>query len=128
MRDWNILLVVAAVFVALFLMKRTSFVAEATAKKLLQEGAVVVDVREPNEFASGHVAGAVNIPLGSLRESLPRRFADKNRVLLLHCLSGTRSGIARKQLLALGYANAFNLGSYSRAQRIVASSGAQASN
>jgi rhodanese-related sulfurtransferase len=40
-------------------------------------------------------------------------------VLLLHCHSGMRSGMARKKLVALGYTHAFNLGSYSRAVQIV---------
>jgi rhodanese-related sulfurtransferase len=46
---------------------------------------------------------------------------DKNRALLLHCQSGMRSGVARKKLKALGYPNAFNLGSYRRAEEIVKS-------
>jgi len=41
--------------------------------------------------------------------------------LLLHCLSGGRSGIARGQLRSLGYPNAFNLGSFARAEKIVRS-------
>jgi rhodanese-related sulfurtransferase len=44
---------------------------------------------------------------------------DKNQALLLHCQSGVRSGVARKKLIALGYPNAFNLGSYGRAMQIV---------
>jgi rhodanese-related sulfurtransferase len=44
---------------------------------------------------------------------------DKNQVLLLHCQSGMRSGVASKRLKRLGYAKAFNLGSYSRAARLV---------
>jgi rhodanese-related sulfurtransferase len=59
--------------------------------------------------------------LGELRESLPRRVKDKNQVLLLHCLSGGRSGIARGQARSLGYSNVFNLGSYARAEKIVRS-------
>jgi rhodanese-related sulfurtransferase len=50
---------------------------------------------------------------------LPRRVRDKNQALLLHCQSGMRSGVAKKKLKALGYANAFNLGSYGRAAQIV---------
>lgn len=37
---------------------------------------------------------------------------DKNQILLLHCLSGTRSGMAKTKLKSLGYANVLNLGSY----------------
>lgn len=78
-----------------------------------------MDVRNPSEFSSGHVPGAMNVPLGNLSNEAPRRFRDKNQLLLLHCLSGTRSGIARGQLKTMGYNNVFNLGSYRRAEQIV---------
>lgn len=104
---------------ALFALKRMSFVSAEVARKHLAGGALVIDVRSPEEFRSGHVANAVNIPLGELRESLPRRVKDKSQVLLLHCLSGTRSGIAKQELRGLGYTNVFNLGSYGRAKQIV---------
>ena len=94
---------------------------EETARKHLAQGALVIDVRSPEEFREGHVPDAINLPLGELRESLPRRVKDKTQVLLLHCLSGGRSGLARQQLRRLGYANAFNLGSYARADKIVRS-------
>jgi rhodanese-related sulfurtransferase len=44
---------------------------------------------------------------------------DKNQELMLHCLSGMRSGVARRQLRAMGYTRVFNLGSYHRARKIV---------
>ena len=46
------------------------------------------------------------------------RVTDKNQVLLLHCHSGARSGMARKRLIELGYTQAYNLGSYERAARV----------
>ena len=49
----------------------------------------------------------------------PGELKDKSRVLLLHCLSGGRSGIAKRQLKGMGYTNVFNLGSYGRAKQIV---------
>jgi len=49
---------------------------------------------------------------------------DKSRALLLHCLSGGRSAIAKRQLRNMGYANAFNLGSLSRARRLVSGTSA----
>ena len=96
-----------------------SFVSAEKACRLLRQGALVVDVRGPGEFNGGHLRGAVNIPLGELSHELPRRAPDKTQVLLLHCLSGTRSGIAKQQLKGLGYSNVFNLGSYARAEKLV---------
>jgi phage shock protein E len=111
-------IIVTAVVAAFFALKRASFLSAETARQFLKEGALIVDVRNPGEFNSGHVPGAINVPLGELSAEAPRRFPDKNRVLLLHCLSGTRSGIARGQLRKIGYSSVYNLGSYGRAERI----------
>ena len=116
--DWIIAIVAGVVIVAFFVLKRMAFVSANTARKLLTEGALVVDVRTPEEFRSGHVPDALNIPLGELEESLPRRVMDKNTVLLLHCLSGGRSAIAKRKLRAMGYVNTHNLGGVARAGRI----------
>ena len=119
--NWTIAIIVGAIMVAFFIVKRMSFVSEEAARKHLTQGALVIDVRSPEEFRSGHVPDAINLPLGELRESLPHRVKDKNQVLLLHCLSGGRSGIAKGQARGLGYPNTFNLGSYARAEKIVRS-------
>jgi phage shock protein E len=117
--NWTIAIVAGVVFVAFFVLKRLSFVSAEVVRKHLAEGALVIDVRSPEEFRRGHVANAVNIPLGELREGLPRTVKDKSQVLLLHCLSGGRSGVAAQQIKGMGYQNVFNLGSYGRAQQIV---------
>jgi phage shock protein E len=85
----------------------------------LKNGALVIDVRTPGEFGSGHLPNAINLPVEGIEFTLPAQVNDKNKVLLLHCQSGMRSGMARKKLIAIGYTNAFNLGSYSRAAQIV---------
>ena len=115
---WLPLAIVAAVLFGLFVLKRTSLVSAETARQLLQQGALVIDVRNPDEFNSGHLPGAINLPLGELGAEIARRIPDKDQALLLHCLAGTRSGIARRQLKRMGYTCVFNLGSYSRAERI----------
>jgi rhodanese-related sulfurtransferase len=68
-----------------------------------RERGVVVDVSEPEEFATGHVGGAKNVPLGQLEQRLPEVVKNRTVPLILVCRSGGRSvraeGIARK----LGY-------------------------
>ena len=118
--NWTIIIIAFAVLAGFYLLKRMSFVSEEIARQHLANGALVIDVRSPEEFQSGNVPNAINIPLGELKEKLPARVKDKNQVLLLHCLSGGRSGIAQQQLKAMGYSNVFNLGSFSRARQIVA--------
>jgi phage shock protein E len=117
--NWTPLLIVAAVVVIVFVMKRAGQISAQDALKHLKNGALVIDVRSPGEFNSGHLAQAINIPLDEIETALPGRVKDKNQVLLLHCASGMRSGVARQKLNAMGYMNAFNLGSYGRAENIL---------
>jgi len=121
--NWTVAIVAGAVLAAFFVLKRLSPVSAEVARKHLAEGALVIDVRSPEEFRNGHVPNAVNVPLNGLRENLPCRVKDKNQVLLLHCLSGGRSAVAKQQLKRLGYTNVFNLGSLARARKIVGKTG-----
>ncbi len=119
--NWSTLLAVLAAIAVFALIKRAGQISPQKALESLRNGALVVDVRSAAEFNSGHLPGAFNLPLNQIRNPLPRRMKDKEQVLLLHCKSGMRSGVARKKLKKMGYANAFNLGSYRRAERIVKS-------
>lgn len=60
--------------------------------ELLNNGAIVVDVRSPQEFKSGHVKGSKNIPLQQISASLKQL---KGKEVILVCLSGGRAGSAR---------------------------------
>jgi phage shock protein E len=117
--NWTPPLIFAAVVAVVFVMKRAGQISAKAALMHLKNGALVIDVRSPGEFNSGHLQTAINIPLDEIETVLPRRVKDKNQVLLLHCASGMRSGMARQKLKRLGYANAFNLGSYGRAESIL---------
>ena len=119
--DWKIIVVVGALVLGVYALKRAAFISTAEARKHLAAGARVIDVRSPEEFHSDQVANAINVPLPELRTRLPQWVRDKNQVLLLHCLSGGRSAIAKQQARGLGYANAFNLGALARAKAVVQS-------
>ena len=67
--------------------------------------ALLVDVREADEFASGHIPGAVNAPLSTIAQAK----LDKSKPLFLYCLRGSRSKKAEKILKAAGY-NAKSIG------------------
>lgn len=118
--NWIPYLLFAAALVLLFLLRRAGQISVPAAREYLKNGALVIDVRTPGEFASGHLPKAINLPLEQIETTLPRRVPEKNAVLLLHCQSGMRSGTARRQLKALGYPQVFNLGSLSRASQIIA--------
>ena len=83
---------------------RDEYVAEAG-----ELGAQLIDVREPSEFAQGHVEGAVNVPLGSI-QGIGDVAGDKDALLYVYCRSGMRSSKAAAQLKRMGYANAVNIG------------------
>lgn len=114
-----VILIIVALLVALLLLKTIGRISAGEAREHLKNGALVIDVRSPAEFASGHLANAANFPLGDIETTLPVREPDKNRVLLLHCQSGTRSAIAAGKLKGVGYTRVFNLGSLTRAREIV---------
>jgi phage shock protein E len=116
--NWTTTLIIAAVVVVIFLMKKAGQISPKDARAHFKSGALVIDVRSPSEFNSGHLPTAINIPLDEIETALPQRAKEKNQVLLLHCQSGMRSGMARRKLKGMGYANAFNLGSYGRAESI----------
>jgi hydroxyacylglutathione hydrolase len=67
----------------------------------------VLDVRNRSEYSAGHIAGALHIPVGHLRERLAEIPRDKP--IVLHCQGGSRSAIATSVLQQLGVTNAMNL-------------------
>lgn len=63
----------------------------------------IIDVRTPEEFASGHVPGARNIPLDDLEANLPGLAALKDQPVVVYCRSGRRAGIALEKLTQEGF-------------------------
>jgi phage shock protein E len=112
-------IVVLVLALAYIYMKRSGQISSKEAIEYLRNGAMLIDVRSVNEFDSGHILQAYNMPLDRVDLLVPTAVRDKNKVLLLHCSTGVRSGMAKKKLEELGYKNVFNLGSYDRASKIV---------
>jgi phage shock protein E len=117
--NWTTISVIAVVVFAFLLISKGGQISTKDAAAYLKNGALVIDVRSPGEFNSGHLTNAINIPLDKVTTGVPSRVKNKSQVLLLHCQSGMRSGMAQKKLISLGYTNTFNLGSYSRAESIL---------
>ena len=76
-------------------------VSVADAARLRDEGALVLDVRQPDEWAAGHVPDATLIPLGELEERTAE--LPKDRTIVVICRSGNRSAQGRDMLLAAGF-------------------------
>ena len=119
--DWLAWTTIGGCFASFVVFKRLTLVAPAKARESLKAGGIVIDVRSEAEFKEGHLPKALNIPLERLGEEIARRAPDKNRSILLHCLSGSRSGVGRSILKRQGYLYVFNLGSYPRARKIIGS-------
>jgi len=117
--NWTTILIIAGVVAAFLLVAKGGQITAKAAANYLKAGALVIDVRSQGEFKSGHLTQAIYIPLEEITAAVPQRWPDKKQVLLLHCASGMRSGVAQKKLNGLGYTNAFNLGSYGRAESIL---------
>ena len=112
-------LIIVGAVVAFLLVKRLTQADPVTARQWLDKGALVIDVRSEAEFQERHLPGAINIPLNRLGAEIASRAPNKEQPLLLHCLSGTRSGMGKNALKRLGYQHVFNLSSYGRAARIL---------
>jgi phage shock protein E len=117
--DWAFIVAVAVFAAAYIFLRRSGQIAAKDAHEYLRNGALIVDVRTPAEFNTRHLPNAINLPLDRIETTLPARVKDKSKPILLHCEAGMRSASARRKLRAIGYVNAFNLGSYTRAERIV---------
>ena len=74
-----------------------------------REDAVVLDIREDNEFHSGHIVNAVHVPLGFLKDRQASLEKYKSKPIIAVCRSGNRSGSACSQLKKAGFENIYNL-------------------
>jgi phage shock protein E len=83
--------------------------------QLVQQGAVIVDVRSKNEFNSGHISSSINIPVNQLGSNL-NKLNNKNKPVIVCCASGMRSAAAKKILQSNGYTTVYNGGGWSGLQ------------
>ena len=82
------------------------------AKEIFQEKGdyLIVDVRRADEFAEGHIPGAINIANEDIVSSEPAELPDKDQVIYVYCRSGNRSKQASEKLAAMGYTNIVEFG------------------
>ena len=73
-------------------------------------GAVLLDVRTPEEFAHSHFPNSINLPLNKLDHSANQKLGNRNKTILVYCQSGARSKQATKLLYALGFTDVYNIG------------------
>ena len=71
---------------------------------------IILDVRREDEFAEGHIPGAINVPNEDIQDIEPSELPDKNQTIYVYCRSGNRSKQAASKLVAMGYNNIIEFG------------------
>ena len=105
--------VVVGMFVAFRVLQMRGRVSPDDAKRHVVDGALLLDVRTPVEFAAARLDGAVNIPVHELVARLDE-LGDRQRSVVVYCRSGVRSARAKRLLAARGFASVHDLGPMSR--------------
>lgn len=109
-----ILAVLAILVVAVLYMKLTAIrVSSSDARALVENGALLVDVRSEGEYADGGIEGSINIPIQELASRMDE-LGDRNREIVVYCQSGGRSAMAKRLLESNGFSKVHDLGSIDR--------------
>ncbi len=75
-----------------------------------EQGYIILDVRRADEFAAGHIPGAINVANEDIGTDEIAELPDKNQLIMVYCRSGRRSKEAAEKLVALGYTNIVEFG------------------
>ena len=81
----------------------------ADARERVAGGAVLIDVREDNEFAHGHAEGARHMGRGIIERDIVQTFPDKSTEIVLYCGGGYRSALSADNLQKMGYTNVWSM-------------------
>ena len=100
--------ILVAAIVLFLLFRPKGDISDVDARALVEKGATLLDVRTPEEFSTGHVDGATNIPVGVLASRLAE--VPRDKPVVLYCRSGTRSARAASMLRDRGYVQVHDVG------------------
>ena len=118
----NVVSVILAVFTAMLVLTSCTEntgtnneymqITQKEAKNIMdtQAGYMILDVRTAQEYADGHIPGAILIPDYEIGERAESELTDKDQLILVYCRSGRRSQNAAKELISLGYNNVKDFG------------------
>ncbi len=81
-------------------------------EKIFSSENILIDVRTPSEYQSGHLNNAVNIPYDKIKSEIEKLALDKEQAIVLYCKSGKRADFAARKLKAMGYINVINAGRF----------------
>ncbi len=89
--------------------KRVKEVTVAQTQEQVKNGAMLIDVREDNEWEAGHAAGAIHLGRGIIERDILQTIPEKNTELILYCGGGFRSALSADNLQKMGYSNVFSM-------------------
>lgn len=78
-------------------------------KSLMSKGAILIDVRSPQEYNEGHLDNSILLPEYEILKKIKDIIPNKNTRIILYCSSGTRSKKAQEELEKIGYKNVYNV-------------------
>lgn len=84
-------------------------ITEEEMEEIIKRGAILVDVRSPQEYKEGHLNNAISIPEYEIKKKVQNILEDKNEMIIVYCSTGHRSKRGQKILQKLGYKNVYNL-------------------
>lgn len=85
----------------------------------IQDNAVVIDVRTPQEWQTGHLADATLLPVSEFAQGIEALVSDKDQQVVLYCRSGNRAGQMQTLMTKLGYTNVINAGGVNSAASLL---------
>lgn len=88
---------------------RITQISPAEARERIASGSLMLDVRDSEEFAQGHIDGAVNVSRGTLEMRIGEVAPDKKTPIVCHCAGGNRGALAADTLQKMGYTQVVNL-------------------
>ena len=89
-------------------MNPTALISPDDAKLLISNGAILIDIREPDEYVSENISGSINVPLSSWRSECFDTYT-KDKKLIFHCQSGNRTKQSLEKIHALGFGQCYIL-------------------
>ena len=75
----------------------------------IRQGAILIDVRSPQEYREGHLDGAISIPDYQIKRTINRQVTNKNQLIVVYCSTGHRRQEAQRILENMGYTNVYNV-------------------
>ena len=78
-------------------------------KKMVRNGAILLDVRSPQEYNEGHLIEAINLPDYKIKDKYMDKLPNKEKEIIVYCENGLRSKKVYKRLKKLGYKKVYNL-------------------